>query len=202
MPVKRTIPYPEGTFFITFTCFQWLSLLEITNGYDLVYKWFDYLKAQGHYIIGYQIMPNHIHIIIGFYNSGKEINKIIGNGKRFMAYEIIKRLINSNHLDILKKLHQGVNISDRKRGKQYEVWEDSFDWKACDSLKMILQKLDYIHNNASTGKWQLVECQADYPHSSAKFYITNEQGIYPVTSYMEIEDVDLTKKSNVSTTNT
>ena len=81
MPVKRKIPYPDGVFFITFTCYQWISLIEITNGYDLVYKWFDYLKDQGHYIIGYQIMPNHVHAIIAFRNSGKDINKIIGNGK-------------------------------------------------------------------------------------------------------------------------
>ncbi len=29
-------------------------------------------------------MPNHFHALIGFSNSGKNINRIIGNGKRFM----------------------------------------------------------------------------------------------------------------------
>ena len=58
MPVKRKIPYPDGIFFITFTCYNWLPLIDIINGYDLVYKWFDYLKEHGDYIVGYQIMPN------------------------------------------------------------------------------------------------------------------------------------------------
>src|SRR5215210_4670998 len=31
-------------YYITFTCYNWLYLFSITNGYDLIYKWFDYLK--------------------------------------------------------------------------------------------------------------------------------------------------------------
>ncbi|MBA3674785.1 MAG: transposase [Chitinophagaceae bacterium] len=51
---------------------------------------FNYLKEKGHYIAGYVIMPNHIHALLAFSKTDKKINKIIGNGKRFLAYEIIK----------------------------------------------------------------------------------------------------------------
>ena len=34
-------------------------------------------------------MPNHIHALISFVNAKQIINTIIGNGKRFMAYEIL-----------------------------------------------------------------------------------------------------------------
>ncbi|MCY7309672.1 MAG: hypothetical protein LH619_02740 [Chitinophagaceae bacterium] len=34
MPVKRQIPEPDGAYFITFTCYQWKPLIELTNGYD------------------------------------------------------------------------------------------------------------------------------------------------------------------------
>ena len=50
-------------------------------GYSDVYKWFDYLKRQGHYIIAYVIMPNHLHVIIAFRDSDKSINLMMGNGK-------------------------------------------------------------------------------------------------------------------------
>jgi REP element-mobilizing transposase RayT len=192
MPVKNKIPYSEGIFFITFTCFQWLPLFEITNGYDLVYRWFDQLKKQGHYIIGYQIMPNHLHVVIAFRNCKKNINNLIGNGKRFMAYGIIERLEKSNLKNLLARLEQGVNRSDRKRAKKHEVWEDSFDWKICYSNKIICQKLDYMHHNSISGKWQLVKDPADYVHSSAGYYFTGKQGIYAVTHYMALEDIDLT----------
>ncbi len=38
MPVKRKITEPDGVYFITITCHQWLPLIEKTNGYDLVYR--------------------------------------------------------------------------------------------------------------------------------------------------------------------
>jgi REP element-mobilizing transposase RayT len=53
----------DGIFFVTITCYKWISLLQITDTYDAVYEWFDYLKKNGHFIIGYVIMPNHIHAL-------------------------------------------------------------------------------------------------------------------------------------------
>jgi len=38
------------------------------------------------------MMPNHVHALIYFSKTNKPINKIVGDGKRFMAYEIVKRL--------------------------------------------------------------------------------------------------------------
>jgi len=75
----------KRSYFITFTCCEWLPLFEITNGYDVVYKWFDYLKSKNHFVKGYVIMPNHLHVLIDFYKSLKSINTIMSNGKRFMA---------------------------------------------------------------------------------------------------------------------
>src|ERR1700730_12316011 len=196
MPVEEEIPFSEGVFFITFTCYDWIALFEITNGYDLVYKWFDHLKSNGHYIIGYQTMPNHLHAVIAFCNSGKSINRIIDNGKRFLAYEIVQRLEQQQEHEILERLREGVNISDKKRGKRHEIWERSFDWKECYSNEIIEQKLEYMHDNPCSGKWNLVDDPADYVHSSAKYYLRDEQGIYPVTNYMELEDIDLTKPAS------
>ena len=105
MPVKRQITEPDGVYFITFTCYQWLPLIAQTNSYDLVYNWFDHLKSKGHYITGYVIMPNHVHALIGFRNTGQRINTIVGNGKRFIAYEIINRLRQQKEDKLLHQLH-------------------------------------------------------------------------------------------------
>jgi REP element-mobilizing transposase RayT len=187
------MPYDYGIYFITFTCYHWLSLIEITDGYDLVYKSFDSLKDHGHYIIGYVIMPNHVHFLAGFHNNGKNLNKMIGESKRFMAYEIVDRLKVRCNKKILFLLSKAVASSRRRKGKLHTVWEDSFDWKTCDTFEIIDQKLDYIHNNPCKGKWKLAESPIDYIHSSAGFYITGDQGLFPVTNYMELEDIDLTR---------
>jgi len=90
MTVRTTIYNTESTYFITFTCQHWLPLFKLTNSYDTVYKWFDYLKTKGHRVKGYVIMPNHLHVLIDFDVSEKNINTIVSNGKRFMAYDIVK----------------------------------------------------------------------------------------------------------------
>ena len=45
-------------------------------------------------IIAYVIMPNHLNIKKHYENDGFNLNKIIANGKRFMAYKIINRFKN------------------------------------------------------------------------------------------------------------
>ena len=197
MPVKRTIPYTYGTFFITFTCHQWLPLIDKVKGYDLVYNWFDYLKNQGHYINGYVIMPNHIHILISFIDTGQSINTIIGNGKRFMAYEIISRLKQNNEMELLATLSDHVETKRKQNNKQHEVWELSFDWKDCRSKEFIIQKLDYMHANPCSKKRNLSNSPVEYLNSSAKLYLTGEQGIYPVSNFMDMEDVEFVKRGSV-----
>lgn len=133
-------------------------------------------------------MPNHVHATIAFRKTKKSINKIIGDGKRFIGYEIIKRLKQQDQKDILLQLQNAVNSSDKKKGKLHEVWEDNFDWKECNGSGFIVQKLDYMHNNPFTGKWQLAVNAIGYPHSSTKL---GQQGIYPVLNYRELDDINL-----------
>jgi REP element-mobilizing transposase RayT len=190
MPVKQSIPYNSGTFFITFTCTRWLPLINISNGYDLIYKWFDHLKSNGHYINGYVIMPNHVHLLISFKRTKQPINTIIGNGKRFIAYEIVKRLEKCSEQQLLMELSKHV-VYSRRSNKKHNVWELSFDWKLCNSDKFITQKLNYIHMNPCNSKWNLCSVMDDYLHSSAKFYETGVQGIYAIDHVEVIKDTNL-----------
>jgi hypothetical protein len=136
-------------------------------------------------------MPNHVHAIIAFGNTGKSINSIVGNGKRFMAYELVKLLKEKNKDDLLLQLEQMVNDTDKQGNKQHEVFEPSFDRKGCRTMEFTKQKLLYIHLNPCRYETILAQLPEDYLHSSAKYYYAGEQGIYPVTSYMELGDIDL-----------
>jgi REP element-mobilizing transposase RayT len=194
MPTHRTIPYNHGVFSITFTCAGWLPLIEIVSGYDLVYNWFDVLKAQGHKIIGYVIMPNHVHAMIAFVQNDTSINTIIGNGKRFMAYAILERLDKMGAVDTLVQLSKRVEPGRLPKNKKHDVWELSFDWKLCTTEIFIKQKLDYYHKNPCSGKWLLAASPVDYVQSSAYFYYTGIQGIYPVMNYREMVDMVFQKE--------
>ena len=134
-------------------------------------------------MLGYVIMPNHIHLLLFVSETSKTINHLIGNGKRFMAYEIVKRLREQKDEQLLNQLRDGVDINEAIKNKQHQVFEQSFDCKECFTEKFIKQKLDYIHKNPLRGKWNLAETIIDYPHSSARFYEMGEHGEYEVTAY-------------------
>jgi len=69
------------------------SVISIANAYDLIYKRFDYLKDFAQIkVTAYVIMPNHVHVILFFPAENYNLNTIISNAKRFMAYEIVNRL--------------------------------------------------------------------------------------------------------------
>lgn len=83
MPVKQTIPFTNGTFFITFTCYNWLLLIEAAGAYDVGCRWFALLQSKGHHINGYVIMPNHVHALISFKRNGSKHQYDHWKGKTF-----------------------------------------------------------------------------------------------------------------------
>ena len=174
MPVKWKHGDEYSMYYCTFTCYKWLHLFEIVNGYDMVYKWFDVLKRNYHQVIGYVIMPNHLHVILYFPESRYNLNRIIGNAKRFMAYEIIKRLEERNRNDLLEYLFGAVTKREKKKAQRHEVFEESFDAKGISSEKFLLQKLNYIHCNPVRGRWSLAKEYTEYEHSSASCYETGK----------------------------
>jgi hypothetical protein len=118
--------------------------------------------------------------------AGCAINKLLAEGKRFMAYEIRKRLEDGGHDDLLSIMAAGVRPGDAKRGQRYRVFETSSDVKDCWSPKFLYQKLDYMHNNPVQGKWALVDDPARYPYSSAGFYLLDSEPAVPLLHVGEL----------------
>ena len=136
-------------------------------------------------------MPNHLHFLIYLKPKSEGLNKIIGTGKLFIAYEIVKRLKAQNRFSILALLSSGVRPNEQNLGKKHQVFQPSFDAKLCDSSDMIEDVLDSMHHNPVGGKWSLVEDFPDYRVSSASFYEHGIHSILHVTDYREILEQDL-----------
>ncbi len=132
-----------------------MHLFELTKSYDLVYNWFNILKNDKIEIIAYVIMPNHVHCILYFPEAGFNLDKIISNGKRFMAYEIVNRLEFADEIETLKTLQDALTEREKKKKQLHKIFKDSFDAKAIFSEKFLVQKLDYIHHNPVSGIWNL-----------------------------------------------
>jgi REP element-mobilizing transposase RayT len=186
MPVRFQHDQNQNSFyFVTFTCYKWLQLFKEVEAYDTVYKWFDHLHRNDVFVTGYVIMPNHVHVLLYFPQMPKSLNMVIGNAKRFMAYEIIKRLEEKKAIHILDVLHGGVKKREQKKGQIHKVFEESFDAKDCYSEEFIFQKLQYMHLNPVSKKWNLADDFTDYEHSSASFY---EKGVKRYEHLVHLSD--------------
>lgn len=179
------------TWFITFTCLEWLPLFELTNAYDLVYKWFEYMAAKQKAVVSsYVIMPNHLHVVVHLTEQPNgelpNISTLVGNGKRWLAYDIVKRLEDKGQHDILKTLSTAVGITDHTKGQKHRVFESSFDAKPIFNEAFMLQKLHYIHRNPVSGKWKLADDYTKYLHSSAAYYETGKAFHFNPTHWREV----------------
>lgn len=190
----------KQVYFCSFTCLEWLPLFKMTDLYDEIYRWFNILIQTNHQICGFVIMPNHLHLLVYITESKSSINTILGNGKRFLAYEIVTRLEKVRREDMLQILASHVTDEERKRKKKHRVFEISSDIKPCYTEKFILQKLEYIHANPITGKWQLAKTMDEYPHSSAAFYELNlEHPHIKITHYKDVGDDNVSSFSRDDT---
>jgi REP element-mobilizing transposase RayT len=171
MSIKTIQDEKNTTYFITFTCHDWIPLIETSESYNAFYTWFKNLNKHKIPLLAYVIMPNHFHGIVHIpLQSKHNINKIISNGKRFIAYEMIKSLQAKGCTKLLETLNKSLTKSEKAKNQRYKVFISSFDCKEIFSDDMFYTKLDYIHFNPVRGKWNLVEDYPLYKHSSAAFY--------------------------------
>ena len=174
MAVKTFHDTFDKTWFITFTCYKWLPLFELTDSYDLVYNWLNLIQdKQQADTLSFVIMPNHVHLLLQLKGENINLNTMISNAKRFMAYEIVKRLKIINEEKILTQLAEACSEKERSKGQKHKVFEPSFDAKPIYTEEFFFQKFNYIHCNPVRGKWKLSSDSVSYSHSSAAFYETS-----------------------------
>ena len=135
-------------------------------------------------------MPNHIHLLIFIYESAEDINKIIGESKRFLAYKIVSKLKRMNKIELLTHLTKGVQRNERKKNKKHQVFRLSSDFRLIEGEDSVVNVLNYIHHNPVQGKWNLVDDFVDYRYSSATFYELERLSEFEITHFRDIQIVE------------
>lgn len=109
-------------------------------------------------IFAYCLMPDHLHIILQ------------PAGKYDLSY--IMRMIKGNFARKFNLMH----------GKQGKVWQERFYDTGIRSIDMLLQKIEYIHNNPVRAG--IVSRPDQYPFSSYAYYFgTYYSGIPEIDQY-------------------
>jgi len=187
MAIRTQHQITDNTWFITFTCYNWTPLFEITKSYDLIYNWLKLIDDKYNIkTLAFVMMPNHAHLMLQLPNDQTNLNTVISNAKRFMAYSLVQRLTEQCNDVTLYMLSSACSEKEKAKGQKHKVFEPSFDAKPIYSREFLYQKLDYIHYNPVRGKWNLCNEYTDYQHSSAPFYELEKPHPYlGITDYRE-----------------
>ena len=184
--LERQFPHQEGLYFITITwALSGFGLRDNEWLWHCFTKWFDHVKTKGHLIYGYVIMPNHLHAMIAFRCIVQSINSIVGNGKRFMPM----RLLNDSRIARKKfywiDWHHTQTKQTRWKGQLHEVFEPSSIGRSASGRSLYCRSW-IIFTRIHTGRLEFGYHPQDYEHSSAGFYMLNQQGKYEVINYKEL----------------
>lgn len=114
-------------------------------------------------IVGYVIMPDHVHLIINPVRP--EISVILRKLKGKSARKILDWLIADGYSESLDKLR--LSVKDR----DFAVWQKDSSSIDLFSPKFLQQKLDYIHMNPVRAK--LCESPQEWTGSSYRAYFPN-----------------------------
>jgi len=116
-------------------------------------------------------MENHIHWIA----MADDITKQVAAFKSFTGLAIVRYLQQQEDFRLLGKLR--CQQTERGKDRIHQLWQDDNHPEAIISEAMMLQKLEYIHNNPV--KRGYVDDPAHWRYSSARDY-AGVEGLLPV----------------------
>jgi REP element-mobilizing transposase RayT len=150
-------------YFWTATIHKWHGLLRANENKQIILDSLKYLSDKGLITVyAFVIMPTHVHLIW-------QLNKLNGRESpkasflKFTAHKLLKQL-QKERMD-----HQYTVIDG---SKEHEIWQRDPLATEIISFSVAMQKLNYIHFNPVSGKWNLSKDDLSYHHSSARFYET------------------------------
>jgi len=163
--METRISYTElgKIYFWTATIHKWYHLLEKDENKRILLDSLKFLSDKGLVTVyAFVIMPNHIHLIWQPNKlNGKE--SPVGSFLKFTAHKLLTQLKNEN-----KDSRYLVDIVNKK----HEIWQRDPLATELFSFAVAKQKLNYVHYNPNSGKWNLAKDDISYEFSSARFYDT------------------------------
>ena len=154
--------------FMTCSVVEWMPIFSQPQLVEILFDSLRFLQTQQRLSLhSYVVMENHLHLIASSPNLSKEI----GCFKSFTARSIIDCLRQSQpHSYWLQRL-ESAKLA-HKTGQTYQLWQEGSHPQMITSEDMLLQKLEYIHNNPV--KRGYVDHPAHWRYSSYRDYSGGE----------------------------
>jgi putative transposase len=172
MPTELKRCYGRGDLhFVTFSCYRRWPLLGSRLARDLFVRELSRMRNEhGFQLVGYVVMPEHVHLLMG------EPIK----GTPSTALQVLKQRVSRKMRQQKEKLssqQKSVAFAE-DRGESGQFWQERFyDFNVYSSGK-VQEKLNYMHANPVIRR--LVEHPQDWPWSSWSNYAKNGEGLIAV----------------------
>jgi putative transposase len=133
-----------------------------------------YRYKQTFKLLGYVIMPDHIHLIIWPFGKAT-VSDIMRDFKKFTS----RRTILQAEVENIEKWTSSFRRAGQETGRsENKVWQDSYWDVNIYTEGFLRQKLNYVHRNPVRAG--LVEKPEDYVYSSFRNYVFDEEWLIKI----------------------
>ncbi len=162
MPRLRHYDHLGTARFVTFSCYHRYQLLTSTDDIRTVLSVLSTVREKHKmHILGYVIMPEHVHLVI-VPSDGAKLGTLIGEMKSLSARAILAKW-RERDSTVLPKL-----TCEDSKGIQYQFWQPRCYDHNCRTPETVLEKIRYCHENPV--KRRLVNEPGQWPWSSYRWY--------------------------------
>jgi len=133
-----------------------------------------YRYKQEFKLLGYVVMPDHLHLILWPFGEST-VSDIMRDYKKFTATRIIRQAEVENIGEWVTAFERAGQETGRSANK---VWQDSYWDVNIYTERFLRQKLNYMHRNPVRAG--LVEKPEDYPYSSYRNYVFDEEWLIEI----------------------
>ena len=170
MRSRYRINTENAAHFITSTIVEWLPVFTTAACCDVVVRSFEYCRQhKGLRVYVWVILDNHVHAIV----SGPQLARTLADLKKFTAHAILDQLRFESREWLLNQL--AYYCAAHKLRSSHQVWQEGVHPQSINGDEMMLQKLEYLHNNPV--KRGLVASPEHWRYSSAHEWL---RGANPV----------------------
>jgi len=181
MSNKYKIVDEQSLHYLTLTTVGWIDLFTRQIYRDILIDSLKYCIAnKGLSVHGYIIMSNHLHLILST-QAPFQLSNVLRDFKGHTARSVFQYLRDKKQVESRRDwlLHVcNYQALGRRHRQEYQLWQTDNHPIVLQSAKVIVQKLNYIHQNPVRAGF--VEQASDWLYSSAGFYETGK-GLLPVS---------------------
>ena len=133
---------PTHPHFVTCTILHWLPIFTRVQSTQIIFDSIKFLQNKDNLkLYAYVILENHLHMVL----SSNDLHKSMQSFKQYTAKQILELLKKENAKIILDQLMFYKKANHKE--KTYQVWEEGYQPKLIKDDKMMIQKINYIHQN-------------------------------------------------------